>query len=461
MKRFARPAESDGSGATRAVTDTPLSGWRLIVMRTAVLTISAVTVIVGVYALILWPRLAVPCEDPASSCLFTPEQAAAVGRLGYTPTQLALAIVAINLVAIALTNGVAAMLLLRRSDDAMALLVAMTLILLPAFFSPMYIALTGVGGVWSALARALNHLGGVSFLLLLGLFPSGRFTPRWIWLPLLALVAVGSGVLQPAAAIGLPIAIACLVSIVSGQVYRYRRVSTPVQRQQTKWAVAGFVLAILINQLFWQPDAWIPALQRKDSLYPLLLYPDFALMISVLAVAFGVAIIRYRLYNIDVIIRQTLVYTALTAILAAVYFGAVIGAQSVAQRLTGISGQHPVVTVASTLLIAVLFTPLRRRIQTAIDRAFYRSKYDTLVTLNAFGARMRIETDLEPLCDDFVDAVRQTMQPAHAFLWLAPQSREARYSSGQPRPADRPNYDMALSSQAPASAPERPALEGA
>lgn len=185
-----------------------------------------------------------------------------------------------------------------------------------------------------------------------------------------------------------------------------------------KWAVAGLILAVLVNQLFWQPEGWLPTLQRKDSLYALLVYPDFALIISILAVAFGVAILRYRLYDIDIIIRQTLIYGALTAILAALYFGIVVGTQVVTQRLTGKPGQQPVVIVATTLLIAVLFAPLRRRIQAVIDRAFYRSKYDTALTLNTFGARMRTETDLGVLCEDLVEVVEQTMQPAHVQLWL-------------------------------------------
>lgn len=195
--------EDSGLGSARcAVTDTRLSGWRLLAARAVVMTVSAVTISLGVYALILWPRLAIPCEDALNSCLLTPEQVAPLSRLGITPVGLTFAIVVLNCIAITLANGVAAMLLWRRSDDAMALLVAVTLVLLPAFFTPMYIPLSGT---WHTAATLVNRLGGISFLLLLGLFPSGRFVPRWVWLPLLTLGVIGSGSVRVLDIVVLPI----------------------------------------------------------------------------------------------------------------------------------------------------------------------------------------------------------------------------------------------------------------
>jgi len=132
----------------------------------------------------------------------------------------------------------------------------------------------------------------------------------------------------------------------------------------------------------------------------------------------GVAIARYRLYDIDIVINRTLVYGALTAALVAVYFGGVATLEALLRTLTGQEQQPQLAIVVSTLAIAALFNPFRRRIQSFIDRRFYRSKYDARKTLEAFSAKLRDETDLDTLRDDLVGVVRGTMQPAHVSLWL-------------------------------------------
>ena len=129
---------------------------------------------------------------------------------------------------------------------------------------------------------------------------------------------------------------------------------------------------------------------------------------------------RYRLYDIDRIINRTLVYGSLTVMLALIYFGGVAATQAIYRALTGQEQQPQLAIVVSTLVIAALFNPLRRRIQSFIDRRFYRRKYDARKTLEAFSARLRDETDLDTLSDDLVGAVRETMQPAHVSLWLRP-----------------------------------------
>jgi hypothetical protein len=135
-------------------------------------------------------------------------------------------------------------------------------------------------------------------------------------------------------------------------------------------------------------------------------------------IAIGIAILRYRLYEIDALINRTLVYGSLSALLVAVYFGGVATTQAIFRALTGQEKQPQLAIVVSKLLIAVLFNPLRRRIQGFIDRRFYRRKYDAAKTLEAFSAKLRDETDLDAMSDDLVGVVRETMQPTHVSLWL-------------------------------------------
>ncbi len=189
-------------------------------------------------------------------------------------------------------------------------------------------------------------------------------------------------------------------------VFRYRSAGG-VERQQLKWfAYAGVLFAGQgISQFFYEPPGAWDALTETMPL-------------AALYVAVGVAILRYRLYDIDVLINRTLVYGVLTATLVLVYFGGVVMLQVLFHALTGQGSQLAV--VASTLAIAALFQPLRRRIQDFIDRRFYRRKYDAAKTLAAFNAKLRNETDLDRLGDELVSVVKETMQPAHASLWLRP-----------------------------------------
>jgi hypothetical protein len=148
-----------------------------------------------------------------------------------------------------------------------------------------------------------------------------------------------------------------------------------------------------------------------------------SLAFLLIPLSIGVAVLRYRLYDVDIIVNRTLVYGSLTATLALVYFGGVAITQALFQALTGQQEQQPqLAIVVSTLVIAALFNPLRHRIQGFIDRRFYRSKYDARKTLEAFSAKLRDETDLDALSDDLTSVVRETMQPAHVSLWLRPDT---------------------------------------
>jgi hypothetical protein len=195
---------------------------------------------------------------------------------------------------------------------------------------------------------------------------------------------------------------------VGSLVVRFRR-ARGVERQQIKWFAYAAMLFI----------SWAAV----EQLLPVRLPPvanELLLIVSLqgLWIAVGVAVLRYRLYDVDVVINRTLVYAVLTFLLGLIYFGAIALSQAALRTLAG--GESSLAVVASTLAIAALFSPLRRRIQAFIDRRFYRRKYDARKTLEGFSAKLREETDLDRLGGELVSVVHETMRPQHAALWLKP-----------------------------------------
>jgi hypothetical protein len=230
--------------------------------------------------------------------------------------------------------------------------------------------------------------------------------------------------LADAALIILPLLPLCILASAMSLVLRYRRSEGEV-RQQIKWiafvaSFAGLVYLIaLASPFILAPEL----LNNGGRLPPTPLWFDVLVSVAVLGfagvtVAIGFAVLKYRLYNIDVLINRTLVYGALTATLALIYFGGVATTQAIFRTLTGQEQQPQLAVGASTLLIAALFNPLRRCIQSFIDRRFFRRKYDAAKTLETFSAKLRDETDLDALNAELVGVVRETMQPAYVRLWL-------------------------------------------
>jgi hypothetical protein len=163
-------------------------------------------------------------------------------------------------------------------------------------------------------------------------------------------------------------------------------------------------------------------------------------VLLLIPVSVGIAVLRYRLYDIDVLINRTLVYGTLTVLLALVYFSLVIGLGSLVRLFTGQLSQSPVVIVASTLVIAALFHPLRRRLQAIIDRRFYRRKYDATRILAAFSVTLRNEVDLNQLREELVAVVQETMQPAHVSLWLRKPQQVEKHNPWEPNPPASRSY---------------------
>jgi hypothetical protein len=231
----------------------------------------------------------------------------------------------------------------------------------------------------------------------------------------------GAPWLATAGIVILPLLPLCMLASAVSLVMRYRR-SRGVEREQIKWiafaaSVVGLLYLIAMVGSFTYSGPWgAPG----TPLWLGLLQQAALVSFTAVPIFTGIAILRYRLYDIDILINRTLVYGSLTATLVALYFGGIVVLQSLIVALTG--QQSTLAVVASTLLIAALFNPLRRRIQSFIDRRFYRRKYDARNTLEAFSAKLRDETDLEALNRELVGVVRETMQPAHVSLWLRPDT---------------------------------------
>ena len=358
----------------------------------------------------------------------TPEGVRALGETGLSLRSYALLNVVVDKVFQLVWFAVGALIFWRRSDDRMALLVSVFLV----SFGPVAVdptsayTLISSQPAWWLPVRSVEIVGIVSPVLFFFLFPSGRFVPHWTrWLAVALIINDVPDFLFPQLYSRLPsletvsylVFLGGVVSLVWSQIYRFRRVSSPAQRQQTKWVVFGLTLGIA-GTFPSQLPVDLSLVGGDTPLTLLLLKVGFTLSLMLIPLSIGVAVLRSHLFDIDLLINRTLVYGSLTTVLVALYFGGIVLLQRLFVALT--SEQSTLAVVASTLLIAALFNPLRRRIQSFIDRRFYRSKYDAAKTLEAFSTRLRDETDLEALNDDLVGVVRETMQPAHVSLWLRP-----------------------------------------
>ena len=349
------------------------------------------------------------------NCLFSSETAQTYSSHGVSPALVGWTTLGIYVALVLVGSVLAGVLFWRRSREPMVLLVAYFLVAYPisnvavassttAFASPISLILVSIPAITAFYAVFL-------------LFPSGRFVPSWSWVLLVIwVVSITAGSIWPNTPYVLAYPV-CYGSAIGFQIYRYRRVSSPVQRQQTKWVVFGFIATLLANQTFWLlPDA-------VGLVYRPIFYLAYLLLLLFVPVTFFIAVQRHRLYDIDVIINRSLVYGSLSAILAAIYLAGIVGIQSLlalfSSRQSG-QAQSPLSIVISTLVIAALFQPLRHRLQQLIDRRFYRSKYDAEKALAAFADTVRSQVELATLQQQLVEIVEETLQPAMITLWVRP-----------------------------------------
>jgi hypothetical protein len=279
---------------------------------------------------------------------------------------------------------------------------------------------------WWLPVRGVEFVGTVCSTLFFLLFPGGQFVPRWTrWLAVVFIANDVSerfltSVYSPMPAletVSYLVFLAGVAILVWSQVYRYRRISSPEQRRQTRWVVFGLTLGIAGTFPFQFPVD-ISLVGGDTPLTLLLLKVGFSLSLLLVPLSIGVAVLRARLFDVDVLINRTLVYGSLTVTLVVLYFGLIVTLQSIFIALTG--QRYTLAVVASTLSMAALFNPLRRRIQAVIDRRFYRQKYDARKTVETFSAKLRDVTDLQALNRELVEVVRETIQPEHVSLWLRP-----------------------------------------
>lgn len=314
-----------------------------------------------------------------------------------------------------------------KADDWLALLLSATLVILGGVaFSPANDVLYRTRPQLGPLLNGLLPPAFISIFLLLLIFPDGRFVPRWTRLVAIpASFVAGISFLSSGRSIegDSPLLVAyylaAMILVLYSQAYRYRHVSTPAQRQQTKWGVLGMLGALVIMTVwavvavFFPPDE--PTIARAYAL--LAVRPMMLLVGLLMPLSFAIAILRYRLWDIDLIIRRTLQYTILTGILGLLYFGGIVLLQGIFHSITG-QADSSLSTVITTLGIAGLFNPLRRRIQAMVDRRFYREKYDAAQTLAAFAHAARDEVEMDALTHELVRVVQETMQPNTVSLWF-------------------------------------------
>jgi hypothetical protein len=379
-------------------------------------------------------QMETPCAGAACQWQqLTHSQAEMLKGMGLSLADYAVFTLALALASVVMCLVVSTLIIWRRPDDRIAFIVALMLVTLGPII---VVADPPAASPWWVPNACLTFLTGFLLVLVFLLFPTGQFVPHWMrWTLVVFLVGDISSFfpdtpLLPNVSVSQPgwlVVVGELTTVAAAQLYRYRRVSSPRERQQTKWVVFGLAVPITVYMLLTVLGLFFPMLVERS---PLLLLASneagFTLPLF-LPLSFSFAILRYRLWDIDSIINRTLVYGTLTVTLTGVYVGLVIGLQALLRGL--ISQDNSVAIVLSTLAIAALFQPLRQGIQRSIDRRFYRRKYDAAKTLAAFSATLRNEVDLDQLREQFVAVVQETMQPTHVSLWLRPPAPARKQSA--------------------------------
>jgi hypothetical protein len=377
----------------------------------------------------------------------SPSQELVLRNLGVSRALHANLLFTVEYVVIAVFIGIGLVIFWKRTDDWVAMAASAGLITYIAWTAPPLDALAGAGPVWSLSGSLVQAIGHLLATLIFLVFPDGRLIPRWSrWLLLLLGAVTVVWVLFPGSIFDFSnpfsLSLAAFFPLMfwraigaGAQVYRYLRVATTLQQQQTKWVLSAMTVAVVAYLAFGFDRFLVPLIGESRTagiVYDLVGVPLFLLCILVIPVAFAYAILRQRLWEIDILINRTLVYGVLTGGIVLVYFTAVVVFPSLFGEIIGY--QSGVAVAISTLVSAALFQPVRRRVQAVVDRWFYRRKYDAERTLAAFSASLRDDIEINRLTARLVAVVGEVMEPAHVSLWLwTPRTKSA--APGRPRSA--------------------------
>jgi hypothetical protein len=430
----------DGANANQEAPNTTLRGRWLLAARAGWVAVA------GLILALVTAGFAVGLNRPE---LIHPQSAQAALAQAGVPGQVTVVVALIVPMAAFAATGL--LIFWRRSDDWAAMLFALTLVTGTGLSMRAASALERAAPALWLPARFVLTLATFLSLIVMFVFPDGRLVPRWT--RLLVAAAVPAVVLMadlPRVFVELPdvppgmskarLGLAVLIwslfwgAGIYAQSHRYRHVSGPAQRQQSKWVALTFGLVLVVLLLgFVIPSLFVDTANAWFAWALLATVP----LIVLFPVSVAVAILRHHLYDIDRLITRTLTYALLTVVLGVVYAAAVV---VLGQALNPRGGDSTLAVAASTLLVAVLFQPARRRIQQAVDRRFNRRRYDAARTIEAFSARLREELDLNTLSAELLDVVTQTMQPTKASLWFRPPTSTSRDHgvAVARRPAARP-----------------------
>lgn len=415
-----------------------IEGHWLTLARAAWLLITGVGVVMFAMGLpLLFQQLATTCTG--DNCLrqqLAPAALPSLAEIGLTLTGYAALQLMPTVIFAVVCVGMGALIFWQRSHEVMAFSSSLWLVTFGLTLFEEEVRATGAAYPWlQPAALVLVWLGGVILLpLFFFIFPNGRFAPRWTkwaWL-IISVLFVSSGVageLFPAInAILLGFIgylwFAMVLVCIAVQFYRYRYLSTVNERQQTKWVIFAFLVIVTVNVTFLLADPLFldfRVQQGENAVRSILgnAVSPFAFLMIPLGI--GISILRHRLFDIDLIIRRTVQYSIVTALLAAVYFGTITLIQGSVTAVTGT--QSPLAIVLSTLLVAALFNPLRQRVQQFIDRRFFRKKYDAQQVLSRFAQTARDEVEMDVLQAELVQVVQETMQPEQISVWVKPGTR--------------------------------------